>query len=122
MKPSGAHTHPEMGRSSGNGWLGILGAIALAAIAGPAAHALSDLIRVLAIALAMVVAAAGLAAALAYRIRHSHTRAMTRPGRRVLPAPEPRALGRAREVHLHFHGISAHDVAAIITRQDQAGS
>ena len=68
MRPSGAHTHPEMGSSGGNGWLVILGAIVLAAIAGPAAHAISDLIKVLAITLAVVLAAAGTAAVLIYRV------------------------------------------------------
>jgi hypothetical protein len=121
MKPSGAHTHPEMGSGGGNGWLVILGAIVLAAIAGPAAHALSDLIQALAITVAVVLAAAGLAAALAYRIRHKDTKALTRQGKRALPAPQQRALGRAQEVHLHFHGVSAEDVAAILARPDEAG-
>jgi len=109
------------GSGGGNGRLVILGAIVLAAIAGAAAHALSDLIQVLAITVAVVLAAAGVAAALTYRLRHKNTRALTRWGRRALPVPQQRALGRAQEVHLHFHGVSSEDVAAIIARQDQAG-
>jgi hypothetical protein len=120
MKPSGAHTHPEMsGRGGGNGWPVILGAIALAAIANSAAHALSDLIKVLAITGAVVLAVAGLAAVVTYRVRHRNARALTPPVMRALPAPQPRALGRVREVHLHFHGVSPEDVAAIIARQDE---
>jgi hypothetical protein len=122
MKPSGAHTHPEMGGwGSGNGWLVILGAIALAAIAGPAVHAIRDLVMVVAITMAVVLAAAGTAAVLTYRVRRRDARALTRRGTRALPIPEHRALGRAQEVHLHFHEVSAEDVAAIIARHDKAG-
>ncbi len=76
MKPSGAHTHPELrGSGGGNGWLIVLGAVVLAAIAGPAAHAISHLIQVLAITLAVVLAIAGLAAILTCWVRHKNTRA-----------------------------------------------
>jgi hypothetical protein len=122
MKPSGAHTHPEMGGGgSGNLWLVFLGAIALAAIAGPAAHAIRDLIMVAAITLAVVLAVAGTAAVLTYRVRRRDTRALTQRGIRALPTLDQRALGRAQEVHLHFHGVSAEEVTAIIARQDEAG-
>jgi membrane protein implicated in regulation of membrane protease activity len=120
MRPSGAHTHPEIGGSGGNGWLVILGAIVLVTIAGPVAHAVSDLIRVLAIAVVVVLAIAGLAAVLTYRVRHSDTNALTQRGMRALQGREPRALTQALEVHLHFHGVSAKDVAAIIAPQDEA--
>jgi hypothetical protein len=122
MKPSGAHTHPEMGGGgSGNLWLVFLGAIALTAIAGPAAHAIRDLIMVVAITLAVVLAVAGTAAVLTCRVRRRDTRALTQRGIRALPTLDQRTLGRAQEVHLHFHGVSAEDVAAIIARQDEAG-
>jgi hypothetical protein len=106
---------------SGNGWLVILGAIALATIAGPVAQAIRDLIMVLGISIAVVLATASTAAVLTYRIRHRNARALTRRGIRALPTPEQPALGRAQEVHLHFHGMSVDDAAAIITRQDKAG-
>jgi hypothetical protein len=109
------------GAGSGNGWLVILGAIALATVAGPVAHAIRDLIMVLGIAVAVVLAAASTAAALTYRVRRRDARALTQRGIRALPTSERRVLGRAQEVHLHFHGVSAEDVAAIITRQDKAG-
>jgi hypothetical protein len=121
MKPSGAHTHPEMGGSGGgNGWLVILGAIVIAAIVGPAAHVISDLIKVLAITVAVVLVAVSLAAALTYKMRHRDPGTLTQRGMQALPAAERRALGRAQEVHLHFHGVSAEDVAAIIAQQDEA--
>jgi hypothetical protein len=111
MKPSGAHTHSEMGGGgSGSGWLVTLSAIALAAIAGPVAHAIRDLIMVI-----------GTAAVLTYRVRRRDARALTQRGTRALPTHERLALGRSQEVHLHFHGVSAEDVAAIIARQNKAG-
>jgi hypothetical protein len=121
MKPSGAHSHPEMrSGGSGSGWLVILGAIALAVIAAPVAHAIRDLIIVLGITVAVVLAATGTAAVLTYRARRRDARALIQREIRVLPTPEQRALGRAQEVHLHFHGVSAEDLAAIIAR-DKAG-
>jgi hypothetical protein len=121
MKPSGAHTHPEMGGGGGgNRWLVILGAIALTTIARPVAHAIRDLIMMLTITVVFL-AVAGTAATLIHRMRRRGTRALTRRGTPTLPAPEHRALRRAQEVHLHFHGVSAEDLAAIIARQDKAG-
>jgi hypothetical protein len=122
VKPSGAHNHPEMGgEGSGNGWLVVLGAIAMAAIAGPVAHAIRDLIMVLGITMAVVLAAASTAAVLTYRVRRRDTRTLTQRGIRALPAPEQRALRRPQEVHLHLYGVSAEDVAAIIARQKEVG-
>jgi hypothetical protein len=119
MKPSGAHTHPELRGSGGrNGWLIVLGAIVLTAFAGPVAHAISDLIQVLAITLAVVLAVASLAAILTCWIRHKNTRLLIRRAVTALQAPDTRSLGRAQEVHLHFHAVSAEDVASIIARQD----
>jgi hypothetical protein len=109
------------GAGSGNGWLVILGAIALATIVGPVAQAIRDLIMVLGITVAVVLAAASTAAVLTYRVRRRDARAVTLRGIRALSTPEQPVLGRAQEVHLHFHGVSADDVAAIITRQDKAG-
>jgi hypothetical protein len=120
MKPSGAHTHPELHGNGGNGWLIVLGALVLAAVAGPAVHAITDLIKALALALAVVLAIGGMAAVLLYRVRHRSTRRLTQRAVTVPQAPEPRALGRAQEVHLHFHAVSAEDVAAIIARYDGA--
>jgi hypothetical protein len=118
MKPSGAHTHPELrGSGGGNGWLVVLGAVVVAAIAGPVAHAIGDLIEALAIIVAVILAIAGLAAVLTCWIRHRYTRPQTQRAVRTLQAPEPPALGGAQEVHLHFHAVTAEDIAAIIARQ-----
>jgi hypothetical protein len=116
MKPSGAHTHPELRGSGGHGWLVVLGGLVLAAIAGPAVHAISDLIEVLAITLAVILAIVGPAALLIYRVRRRYPRPLTQQAVRAL---QPRALGRAQEVHLHFHAVSAEDVSAIIARLDR---
>jgi hypothetical protein len=122
MKPSGAHTHPEMaGGGGGKSWLVVIGAIALTVLAGPAAHAIRDLVMVVAITMTVVLAVAGTAAVVIYRVRCRDARALTRGGIRVLPTPEQRALGPAQQVHLHFYGVSPGDVAAIIARQDEAG-
>jgi hypothetical protein len=117
MKPSGAHTHPELRGSGGNGWLILVGAMVLAVVAGPVARAISDLIETLAIIVAVLLAIAGLAIVLACWIRHRHARPLTQRGIRALQAPAPPTLGGAQEVHLHFHSVSADDVAAILTRQ-----
>jgi hypothetical protein len=109
------------GGGSGSEWLVILGVIAVAAIAGPVAQAIRDLIMVLAITVAVVLAAASTAAVLTYRVRRRDARVLAQRGIRALPPSERRVLGRAQEVHLHFHGVSAEDVAAIIVRQDKAG-
>jgi hypothetical protein len=122
MKPSGAHTHPETGGGgSRSGWLVILSAIALAAITGPVAQTIRDLITVVAITVAAVLTVGGMAAVLIYRVRRRDTRMLTQPGKGMLPTPGQRALGQVQQVHLHFHGVSAEDVAAIIARQDKAG-
>ncbi len=121
MNPSGAHTHPELrGSGGGNGWRVVLGAVVLAAIVGPVARAVTGLIEVLAIAVAVVLAVVALAAVLAHPVRRRSTGTSTQRLIRELPGPPPRPLGRARDVHLHFYGLSAEDVAAIIASQDKA--
>src|SRR6266496_3403310 len=103
MKPSGAHTHPELrGSGGGNGWLIVLGAVVLAAIAGPAAHAISHLIQVLAITLAAVLAIASLAAILTCWVRHKNTRPLTQRAVSASPGgtpPLPRGECRGRSRH-----------------------
>lgn len=109
--------------------LGMIGAVVLvAAIAGPVAAAAAELARIVVTIVAVVaaLAVAGGAALLAYRVRHRHRpRALPSPGARVLPPgaaaplqePQRPAIEAARQVHLHFHGVTAEDVAAIIARQ-----
>ena len=97
-------------------------AVLAAAIAGPVAAAVGELLRALVI-IAMVVVVLAVAAtgvALALRLRHGPPRAL--PRRVFGPASvhaaqdrtQPRALPARQEVHLHFHGVTAEDVAAIL--------
>jgi hypothetical protein len=98
-------------------------AVLAAAIAGPAAAAIAELARaVVIIVIAAVVLA--VAAAVALRLHQGHAIGGSAcpprqvPWRTAEPLQEPRraAIGAQREVHLHFHGASAEDVAAIVTR------
>lgn len=51
-----------------------------------------------------------------YLLRHRPGRAEQAPRRHPEPLPAPRrpAIETTREVHLHFHGVTAEDVAAIV--------
>jgi len=123
--PDGAHTH------GGGGFdpmpiLIIIGAIA---VAGPVAAAAVELLHILLIAVVVILSlgAVGLAAVIAFRVHRWRAGGTTRVS---LPAPtaaravqaprEPRpAIERPQEVHLHLHGVSAEEIAAILRRQDQ---
>jgi hypothetical protein len=140
--PDGAHTH---GHGGGSG-LGVVLVILLAvALPGPAvAAAVAELVHVLPIVAGLVhvllivagvivgVGAAGLAGLLAWqlwRTRVDAARAMP-PRTLVARAAPPLQARRAGELpaapqreppgglHLHFHGLDAEDVAAILSRQD----
>jgi hypothetical protein len=132
--PDGAHTH-----GSGGSGLGEVIVILLAvALLGPAfAAAVAELLHVFLIVAGVIVGvgAASLAGLLAWRWRRRHqdaARAMPPLPRKMARAAQPlpkaqpaHALptGRQRELpgelHLHFHGVSAEDVAAILRHQDQ---
>jgi hypothetical protein len=143
--PDGAHTH---GGGSGLGpvLLVILAVVLLGPPAVAAAGELLNLIVIVAAAivglaaagellnLIVIVAAAivGLAAAavvalVASRVHRRRAGAAARVSLPALPTPpalqaraEPRpAIERPAEVHLHFHGVPAEDVAAIIERHSQ---
>ena len=123
--PDGAHTH------GGGGFdpmpiLIIIGAIA---VAGPVAAAAVELLHILLIAVVVILSlgAVGLAAVIAFRVHRWRAGGTTRAS---LPAPTaaravraptgPRpAIERPQEVHLHLHGVSAEEIAAILRRQDQ---
>jgi hypothetical protein len=123
--PDGAHTH------GGGGFdpmpiLIIIGAIA---VAGPVAAAAVELLHILLIAVVVILSlgAVGLAAVIAYRVHRSRAGGTTRvslptpTAARAVQAPTgPRsAIERPQEVHLHLHGVSAEEIAAILRRQDQ---
>jgi len=99
-----------------------------AAIAGPVVHAVAELARLLLIAAAVlaVLAVAGGVTALVLMRRRSARRAPywateARPARPVQARTAPRELPARPEVHqhLHFHGVTPEEVAAII---DQRGA
>ena len=130
--PDGAHTH-----GSGGSGLGEVLVIRLAvALLGPAvAAAVAELIHVLLIVAGVTVGvgAAGLVSLLAWqlwRTRVDAARAMpprTLVTRAAQPLPQAQRAGELpaasqREppggLHLHFHGGSAEDIAAILNRRD----
>jgi uncharacterized membrane protein YraQ (UPF0718 family) len=125
--------------TEGGGGLGVVVLVIVAtALLGPAVvAAVAELLRVLLIVAGVIVGvgAASLAGLLAWRWRRWHqdaARAMPPLPRKMARAAQPlpkaqpaHALptGRQRELpgglHLHFHGVSAEDVAAILRHQDQ---
>ena len=122
--PDGAHTH------GGGGFdpmplLIIIGAIVLA---GPVLAAVAELIHILLIAAAVLagIAVTGVAALAAFHVHRWRAGGTVQrplpaaPRQRVVQAPrEPRpAIERPIEQHVHFHGLTAEDVAAIIRQQD----
>jgi hypothetical protein len=132
--PDGAHTH-----GSGGSGLGELLVILLAvALLGPAvAAAVAELVHVLLIVAGVTVGvgAAGLAGLLAWQLRRTRVdAARTMPPlpskmvRAARPLPQARRAGELpaapqREppggLHLHFHGLDAAQIAAIIARQQE---
>ncbi len=122
--PDGAHTHGG-GSGSGTAAAMIVAAVVLASIAGPVIGAAIDLLRLVLIVAGVILGlgALGGAGLLAWRLRRGRqnaplvvhrARPVTRRPAESLPAPRRPAIGRAAEVHLHFHGVTAEDVAAIL--------
>ena len=102
-----------------------IGAAVLAVlIAGPVAAAVAELARAVVVIVVgvVVLAAIGGTVVVALRLRHGTPRAL--PSRvygstsvhAVQDRTEPRALPARPEVHLHFHRMTAEDVAAILAR------
>ena len=132
----GAHTH------GGGGFdpmpiLIIIGAIVLA---GPVLAAVAELIHILLIAVAVLagLAVVSVVAVLAFHVHRWRAGGTIQrslpaaprqrvvqgaPAARAVQAPrEPQpALEAPQEVHLHLHGISAEDVAAILARDRLPG-
>jgi hypothetical protein len=112
----------------GGGGLGMAVLVILAvALIGPAvAAAVAELLHLLVIVLVALAALAGAGGLALVAFRVSHRRQETaRLLYQVTPAPsrpaqlpsEPRpAIEAPRQLHLHFHGVQAEDVAAIIAR------
>ena len=132
--PDGAHTH-----SSGGSGLGEVLVILLAvALLGPApVAAVAELVHVLLIVAGVIVGvgAAGLAGLLAWQLRRTRVDAARAMPPRTLVARAAPPLPQARRaaglpaapqretpggLHLHFHGLDAAQVAAIIARQQES--
>ena len=117
MKPSGAHTHP-----GGGGLALAVAVIAVAAVAVPVIHALTNLIEVLAVIIAALAALGTAALVCLLRLRRQPPRTLppqlygSPSVHAVQGRPGPRALPARPEVHLHFHGVGAEDVAEILRR------
>jgi hypothetical protein len=123
--PDGAHTH---GGGSGLGPV-LLVILAVVLLGPPAVAAAGELLNLIVIVAAAIVglAAAAVVALVASRVHRRRAGAAARVSLPALPTPpalqaraEPRpAIERPAEVHLHFHGVPAEDVAAIIERHSQ---
>jgi hypothetical protein len=123
-------TWQTTGGSGGSGLGQLLAAIGvlliIAAVAGPVVAAVGTLVHVLLVVVAVVagIAGAALVAYVAWRLhrwRHpTAARVTALPSgvpRAAQPLPEPQRSALERpEMHLHFHGVSAEDVAAIIAQ------
>ena len=113
----------------------VLAAALAVKLAGPVLAAVSELLQMVLIAAAVIVGigAAGVVGLLTCRWRrHRRTDAaratLPHPGavtplhgvaRAAPPLPKPRpAIERPPEVHLHLHGITAEDLAAILRSED----
>jgi hypothetical protein len=125
--PDGAHTH---GSSGGSGLGTVVAVILAAALLGPAvAAAVAELLHLLVIVLVVLaaVAGAGLVALGAFHVIPSRQEAPRLAYRATLAPPrpfpvpsEPRpAIEAPRQVHLHFHGVEAEDVAELIRRHNE---
>jgi hypothetical protein len=134
--PDGAHTHGHGGGGLGAALLVVLAA-ALAVKAAPAVlSAAAELIRVLLIVAGVILGlgAAGLVGLLAWRWRRwQPDAARTKPpsapklvraaqplpqARPAAPLPTESQRELPGELHLHLHGVSAGDVAAILRQHE----
>jgi len=93
--------------------------------ARPVAAVVGELLR--AVVIILIVGAVLAVTAGALRLRHRQPRALPPRvyGTTSVPAvqdrPEPRALPARQEVHLHFHGVTPAEVAAIIAEHQRSG-
>ena len=115
----------ETTEGGGGGGVGMVVVVAVLAVAllGPAvAAAVAELVHllVLVVVALVAVAGAGLVTLGAWRLRHARQEAprVVVQATPVPPRPSPlrseprQAIEPPRQVHLHFHGVQAEDVAA----------
>ena len=112
----------------------VIGAALAVKLAGPVLDAAAELLRVLLIAAGVIVGvgAASLVGLIAWRWRSRKDAARAMPPRTLVARAAPPLLQARRAgelpaapqreppggLHLHFHGLDAEDVAAILDRQD----
>lgn len=102
-------------------------AVVAVAILGPVVRAAVSLLETVLVVAAVLFGLLVLAGATfaVWRLRHRSPSPAAVPWRPEvpssaaypLPAPPHRALEASRELHLHFHGVAAEDVAAILRDQ-----
>ena len=108
---------------SGAGVLLAIGALLLLGSGGAVAAVSEALLGALiAVAVVTVLAVGGLVVFLAHHARHpaeipSSRGIVPAPQRFELPGAERPAIGAPQQLHLHFHGVDATDVAEIIRQQ-----
>jgi hypothetical protein len=139
--PDGAHTHGSGGSGLGTAVLVIVGAALAVNVAGPVVAAVGELFHVLVIVAGVIVGVGAVCVGglLAWRWRRPRLdAARTAPPafaqakvvRAAPPLPRERQAPEltstpGRELpgglHLHFHGVSAEDFAAIIERHRPDG-
>ena len=130
--PDGAHTHGSGGDGLGTAVLVLIGAALAVKLAGPVLAAVAELLHVFLIVAGVIVGvgAASLVGLLTWRWRRTQAdaaRAMpplpSKVARAAQPLPKARPAhalptGRQRELpgelHLHFHGVPAEEIAAAI--------
>jgi hypothetical protein len=116
--------------SGGSGALGelaavVIGAVVVAAVAVPVINAVANLLEVAAVIVGALVVLGSVGLVLLLRVTGRRRQAISAtvvspPGQvprraaQAIPAPQRPPIGAPREVHLHFHGVTAEDVAAIV--------
>ena len=126
--PDGAHVHGSGGGGLGTAVLVVLAAAAVVKLAGPVVAAVGELVHLALIVAGVIVGvgAIGLVGVLTWRWRRPRLDAARatpplspRVARAAQPPPEPRpAIERPQEVHLHLHGVTPTDIAAILAREN----
>jgi hypothetical protein len=127
--PDGAHTLGG-GNGIGTAVLVLVGAALAVKLAGPVVAAVAELLHILLIAVAVIGGLAPQPGSACWRGGGTATAIRARPAsqfapkrgadRSAPPAPPRAALPRASgQLHLHFHGVTAEDVAAIIRQQQE---
>jgi hypothetical protein len=127
--PDGAHTHGSGGGGLGVAVLVVRGGALAVRLAGPVVAAAAEVVYALGIVVAATVGgvAVALIVAQAWRWRRRRldaARAEVLTAHLPLRAAQPllhsrRAIERPREVHLHLHGVSAAELAAIVRQQQE---